>query len=186
MHHAKPIFVAYVYPGWHSTPYRPGVDEWQLLDHFVPYFPGHSPPSRPLAGRYDDSLPEVAKHHVDIAKQFGIHAFTYFLYYEPDRFVMATPMQRSLEVAAESGEFSVAATWCIRMPVNRFPLRLNDRKNGHARPSHGSGANSVLDVSSLGDMPLEDLTLEQLEHVLGSDLLESIPVSTFLAPLPWG
>src|SRR6476620_12668401 len=74
-------FVAYVYPGWHSSAYRPAVDEWDLLDTFHPCFAGHQPPARPLAGRYDDSTPEVSAAHEREALEAGIEAFTYFTYY---------------------------------------------------------------------------------------------------------
>src|SRR5438046_309426 len=82
----KTQFIAYAYPGWHAASWRAGLDEWQLMDTFAPYFPGHEPLPRPLQGPYDDSNPETARTQIGLARDAGIDGFTYFLFFDQSDF----------------------------------------------------------------------------------------------------
>jgi len=117
----KTKFIAYVYPGWHSSDWRPGISEWDLLDHFMPYFEGHEPIPRPLAGPYDDSEPDTVKRQVKMAQEAGIAGFNFFLYYGEDGFIMDKPLELALN-EAEGKNFFVGTTWCLRLPHNNFPI----------------------------------------------------------------
>jgi hypothetical protein len=155
--------VAYVYPGWHPDPYRPGVDEWDLLNGFRAYFAGHERPPAPQAGPYDDRDPAVVGRQVDLARAAGIEAFTFFAYYRPGQgFVMAEPLDAALRAAAGRGDFGVAATWCIRLPHDRFPVPPRDQMEVPVEP--------VPDPErALDDTPIELLTLRDLDQLLCSD-----------------
>src|SRR6476469_3880473 len=98
----RPFFVAFAYPGWHPSPYRPGIVEWDLLASFRPYFEGHLAPPMPAQGQYNDADPETAREHGRMASEAGIRAFMYFLYYGKDGFVMGDPMKLTLEASARS------------------------------------------------------------------------------------
>lgn len=158
--------IAYVYPGWHPDPYRPGVDEWELLDGFRPYFEGHERPPGPLdgtAGRYDDSNPATVAAQMALARAAGIEAFTFFTYYRPgEGFVMAQPMDAALEECARIPDFGVAGTWCIRLPHDTFPVPARDQLEVPVEPVRDPDA-------SLEDTPIELLTLRDLEELLGAD-----------------
>jgi len=113
--------MAYVYPGWHSSDWRPGINEWDLLDRFIPYFEGHEPLPRPENGPYDDSQPDTVKRQVKMAQEAGISGFNYFMYYGQDGFIMDRPFELALN-EAKGKNFSIGATWCLRLPHNNFPI----------------------------------------------------------------
>lgn len=152
-------FVAYVYPGWHSSEFRPETDEWTLLDGFQPYFDGHLPPLRPLSGPYDDARPEVTTRQIDLAQEAGIDAFLYFMYFGRDGFVLSAPMDNA---AAESRPgFGIAGAWCVRLPHETFPLVGRTALEVPRRrvPRRGTDAETT---------PLELMTLRDLDDLFGS------------------
>jgi hypothetical protein len=154
----QPEFVAYVYPGWHASDFRPDTDEWTLLDAFEPYFDGHLPPLRPLSGPYDDAQPEVTAWQVELARDAGIDGFLYFMYFGPDGFVLSTPMDNAA-AKAQPG-FGVAGVWCVRLPHATFPLvgLMALEVPRRREPRRG------VDVDTT---PLELMTLRDLDDLLG-------------------
>jgi Glycosyltransferase WbsX len=164
----KTIFIAYVYPGWHTSPHRPGTDEWELLDHFEPYFQGHIPPPRPIGSFYDDSLSETVCAQVALAEQYGISVFDYFLYYRHSEFILAAPLMNALGAAEMQRQLGVAATWCIRSPIPTFPI-----------PASTTAFDGVLDDCNISyddvalapdEKPLESLTPSDLKKLLDGDV----------------
>jgi Glycosyltransferase WbsX len=156
---AEPRFVAYVYPGWHPDPYRPGVDEWELLDGYRPRFAGQEPPPRPLGGPYRDDTDETAARQAALAADAGIEGFTYFLYFKPDHgLVLDQPMRRMI---AQDGP-AVAGTWCIRLPHDQFPVAPRDHMELPDIPA-------VDPATPLEDRPIEALSMADLEELLGRD-----------------
>lgn len=121
---SNPNLIAYVYPGWHKSKYRPSVDEWNLLqNNFKPYFEGHLPPPKPLETMYDDSKIETSIHQINTASKFGLKAFTYFLYYLSGEFILSDPMNQTFEALSQmDSDFSVSLTWCLRLPHHSFPI----------------------------------------------------------------
>jgi hypothetical protein len=114
-------FIAYVYPGWQPSEWRPGFDEWSLLDHFASYFEGHETIPRPLHGYYDDSDSTTTKRQITMAREMGIVGFTYFLYFGPHGFVMDSPLDLALTEAKDE-DFVVGTTWCLKLPQNNLPI----------------------------------------------------------------
>ena len=152
-------FVAYVYPGWHPDAYRSDIDEWDLLDRYRQRFPDQQPPLRPPDGPYRDDTDECARRHADLARQAGIEGFSYFLYFSPERgLIMAEPMRR---MVAQGGP-AVAATWCIRLPHDRFPVAPRDHMELPDIPTFDAG-------TPLEHRPIEALSLSDLESLLGAD-----------------
>jgi len=178
---SPPTFVAYVYPGWHQSPYRPTLNEWELLDRFAPYFDGHLPPAKPLDGeRYDDSKPQTALKHIHLAQSFGINAFTYFIYYASGEFVLSSPVTEAFRLAAEVAPFEIGLTLCFRLPHVELPIPAppNLRDN---RPFSGVGTRPGKTVNNenretLNDrtFSLRDLRLASLERLVGNDVLDHI------------
>jgi hypothetical protein len=152
-----PQFIAYVYPGWHANAYRPGVDEWRLLDGFTPYFPGQPPPLQPLAGRYDDTCAATAAGQIALARRHGIAGFIYFTYFSGLDWVMDAPMRVALAAAPDA--FAVAGSWCIRLPHDSFPVLPHEPLEASAQGDGGQ----------LEDMPIAGLTLAALEQLIGAD-----------------
>ncbi|TWH52613.1 glycosyl transferase family WbsX [Rhodococcus rhodochrous J38] len=155
----RPVFIAYVYPGWHADSYRPKIDEWDLLFKFRPYFKGHQRPARPAYGLYDDTLASTASRQISEAQRYGIHAFTYFLYWGADGFVMGEPMEVAWRVSAHSSEkFMIGGTWCVRLPHNRFPVTPGDS----LEIPEGARSDPLL----LEDRRIDDLTIRELERLI--------------------
>jgi hypothetical protein len=118
----RPLYVAYVYAGWHRSPWRPHIDEWQLLDNFRSYYDGHDPFPRPVDGTYDDTRPETPARQIAVASHYGIDAFSYFLYSDTDRFIMAEGIDAAFAVAADNSTMALALTWCLRLPHHDLPM----------------------------------------------------------------
>jgi hypothetical protein len=164
---STPELAAYVYPGWHRSPYRPGIDEWSLLDDFRPYFDGHAPPPRPSGGRYDDTLPETARRHVGLALEHGIERFTYFLYFRAGGFVMDEPVRAAFHEAGTGTAMRLALTLCLRLPHQVLPLPTSyghwrfaatNKRRPHSRPD-ASGAGSAPEPDpTRGDVVLDLLS----------------------------
>ena len=121
----SPQFVAYVYPGWHNSKYRPEVDEWRFLQDFRPYFDGHLSLPRPLDGPYDDTRTETPERQIALAQQHDISVFTYFSYFQPGGFVMSEPVDQALAAAERSPGFQLSLTLCLRLPHRILPLPLS-------------------------------------------------------------
>lgn len=159
----EPLFAAFVYPGWHRSPYRPGVVERDLLANFRPYFPGHCRPPMPANGPYDDTDPDTAETQVRLASQAGIRAFMYFLYYGPDGFVMDEPMNLTFSASEKmGGDFMIAGTWCVRLPHAEFPVAPRDELELCA-------PNRLSAEVCIEDKPIELLTLRDLETLFGKN-----------------
>jgi hypothetical protein len=139
-----PLYVAYVYPGWHRDAFRPAIDEWQLLDRFRPYFDGHQPPARPLDGRYDDSNAQTARRQLRQAAAAGITAFSYFMYFSDGEFLLHEPLRVTLREAGAQ-PVRIATTWCIRLPHRSLPVT-----------ERGGSAEGPLPPADLGDLAIAD------------------------------
>lgn len=178
---SPPTFVAYVYPGWHRSRYRPTVDEWQLLDKFAPYFNGHLAPPRPKDGEcYDDSEAQTALAQIELAKSFGIDAFTYFLYYQPNELILSAPLYTAFSLGSKVSPFSIGLTWCLRLPHAQFPIparaSLRDaplfRGGRPVLRNTSSGGRSA--ISRKDEVSLADLRLSSLQRLVGDEVLDHI------------
>jgi hypothetical protein len=150
-----PKFVAYVYPGWHVTPYRPGVDEWSLLSRFKSAFDGHLPPPTPLFGRYDDSVSQTARMQIALASKAGIKGFIYFTYFNEESFVMDLPLEKAIEASpyVDPG-FFVSASWCVRLPHRIFPVTSEE--------TCAIAHTDQLKETDFLDLPIENTTLDDI------------------------
>jgi hypothetical protein len=164
---SAPFFVAYVYPGWHPSAYRPGVNEWDLLDQFVSYFDGHCPPLTPVAGRYDDAHVDTVTRQIHEARAHGIDAFTYFLYYSPEGFVLDEPLPAVSAVSETVGDFEFSLTWCIRLPHDHFPIRVTDVGQMDGRFPSGPEAQTDRADCAFSERFIDELTLSDLDYFFG-------------------
>jgi hypothetical protein len=166
-----PNFVAYVYPGWHSTPYRPGVNEWDLLSRFEPAFDGHPHPPAPLFGCYDDSVSDTARDQIALASRAGITGFIYFTYFSEASFVMNSPLQRAIEESPHiHPAFYVSASWCVRLPHRLFPVTSEDR--------YAIAHTDQPEKADFLDRPIEDTTLDNISELFeGSTVWRTLQIA---------
>lgn len=122
---------AYVYPGWHPIPERdavfhPGFTEWDLVASCRPRFPGHRQPKVPLLGPYDDRDPREVGRRVRLAREHGVDAFCYGLFWCRGKRVFEEALDRGFLGSPEGRETSFAVMWANRMPRRVLPVRRAD------------------------------------------------------------
>lgn len=164
---ASLTLIAYVYPGWHPSPFRPGVNEWTLLNRFKPYFEGHLPPPRPASGAYDDSSRDAVAWQLDTASSFSIQGFTYFLYFGLAGYVLDRPLWNAIEISRANPKVQISATWCMRLPHDAFPIRPRSRQQQECRVPASSQPLSSGDTLPLELRPLNRLSIADLELLFG-------------------
>lgn len=168
-------FIAYAYPGWHRSDFRPNVDEWALLDNFVPLFAGHDPLAEPLAGRYDDTDLVTAERQISDALAYGINGFTYFMFHTGTRFVLQQPVQAALRAATPT-PFGVAATWCLRLPHQFLPIPQAYDQKGLSVAGAALGE-AKADWGRFGGW-----TIQRLEDTFGAEAVASTSLAA-IGPL---
>jgi Glycosyltransferase WbsX len=160
---SKPTFVAYLYPGWHADPYRPGINEWDLIQNFHPYFKDHKRPPRPINGPYDDSDPATIENQLTLAYNSGINVFLFFTYFGLDGFVMSLPMETSIDISYRlDSNIEIAGSWCVRLPHDQFPVPARDILEITEKVQ-------FMQSKSIKDKLIELSTIEDLEQLLGAE-----------------
>ena len=122
---------AYVYPGWHPIPERdasfhPGFTEWDLVEGCRPRFEGHSQPRLPQLGPYDDRDPAEVGRRVALAREYGIDAFVYGLFWCRGKRVFEQALDLGYLGSAEGRATPFAVMWANRMPRRVLPVRRAD------------------------------------------------------------
>lgn len=124
--------LAYVYPGWHSTPERdasfhPGFTEWELVRACRPRFDGHPQPRLPLLGEYDDRDPREVERRLRPALEHGIDAFVYGLFWCRGKRVFEDALDQGF-LGCELGRATpFAVMWANRLPRRVLPVKRADR-----------------------------------------------------------
>ena len=122
---------AYVYPGWHPIPERdaalhPGFTEWELVERCRPRFPGHAQPRVPLLGTYDDRDPVEVGRRVRLAREHGVDALVYGLFWCRGKRVFEDALDRGFLGSPEGRETPFAVMWANRLPRHVLPVRRAD------------------------------------------------------------
>ena len=122
---------AYVYSGWHPIPERdasfhPGFTEWELLRDCAPRFEGHAQPKVPLLGEYDDRDPDAVGQRVRLARDHGVDAFVYGVFWCRGKRVFEAGLDQGFLGSAEGREAPFACMWANRMPRRVLPVRRAD------------------------------------------------------------
>jgi hypothetical protein len=123
--------VAYVYPGWHATPERdagfhPGFTEWELVESCRPRFEGHAQPRVPLLGPYDDRDPREVGRRVRLAREHGVDALAYGLFWCRGKRVFEDALDLGFLRSSEGASMPFSVMWANRMPRRVLPVRRAD------------------------------------------------------------
>ena len=122
---------AYVFPGWHATAERdahfhPGFTEWELVEACRPRFEGHAQPRVPSLGIYDDRDPVQVGQRIGLAREYGIDAFVYGLFWCRGKRVFEQALDRGFLGSSPGKSAPFAVMWANRMPRGVLPVRRAD------------------------------------------------------------
>ena len=122
----RPLVAAYYFPNWHCDPrieelHGKGWNEWRVVQHATPRFPGHRQPKVPLWGYLDESKPEVMALKITAAVNHGIDAFIFDWYSFNDGTYRERCLNDGFLKAANSQDIKFAMMWCNHNPVYAHP-----------------------------------------------------------------
>lgn len=98
-----PKVIAWYLPQFHRIDvndyyYGRGFTEWTNTSRIVPVFTGHYQPHIPYdVGYYDLNNPEVIMRQIELAKHYGIYAFSFYYYWFSGKRIMEKPLEYFLQ-----------------------------------------------------------------------------------------
>ena len=122
---------AYVYTGWHPIPERDrafheGFTEWELVRSCAPRFDGHAQPRVPALGEYDDRDPGALGRRVLLARDHGIDAFVFGVFWCRGKRVFEAGLDEGFLGGPAGRDAPFACMWANRMPRRVLPVRRAD------------------------------------------------------------
>ena len=91
-------------------------------------------------------------------------------------------MQAAIGLGAQASDFKISLTWCIRLPHDTFPLQIQDKSKETAPFTTDPEDKPAPEERRLGfeQMPVEDLTLGDIERIFGSQVFDDISVDVLV------
>lgn len=102
-----------------------GFTEWTNVGKALPNYVGHYQPHCPIHfGYYDLRIPEVMEEQAKLAREYGIHGFSYYFYWFSGKILMNAPLEGML--ANKKVDIPFCMTWANENWSRRWDGREND------------------------------------------------------------
>lgn len=126
----------YYFANYHPDPrnalvHGPGWNEWELMKHAVPRYPGHRQPRIPLWGYQDESDPKVMAQKIDAAASHGIDAFIFDWYWYNDGPFLERGLEHGFLAAPNHDQLHFSIMWANHNWLDIHPARLRECQSGN-------------------------------------------------------
>jgi len=129
---------AYYFPNYHHDKQNElvhgrGWNEWELVRHALPRFPGHRQPRVPLWGYEDEADPKVMTRKIDAAADHGIDVFLFDWYWYEQGLYLERGLDEGFLNAPNNQRLKFAIHWANHdwidiHPVGYYSCAFNDHR----------------------------------------------------------